>query len=428
MDAISSCTLFGSLFILLLLSAFFSASETGMMSLNRYRLRHLAKQGHRGARLAENLLKDPGRLLGTILLGNNLVNNAAAAVATVIALKYFGEVAIAFATGLITLLILIFSEIPPKTYAATYPERIAFPAAYLLTGLIRLFSPVVKVVNMAGNGLLLLFGAKMKRESDSLSSDELRTVVQEAGEKITPSEREMLLQILELSKMTVDDVMVPRAEIEAIDIEHEWDEILNQLATSLHTRVPLFRGTLDNPIGVLHMRRVLQLIHREELTPQSLEASCEAVHYIPEETRLPQQLLALKEKRHQLGLVVDEYGDVIGLITVEEILEEIVGEFTRQTPGIDEDANLQEDGSYLIRGSANVRELNRNLGVNLPLMEAKTLNGLILDTFEDIPPVGTTLLLGGFPVEVVQTQGTSVTIARLTTDPITTARGDKDES
>lgn len=398
-----------------------------MMALNRYRLKHLAKQGHRGAHLAENLLKDPGKLLGTILLGNNLVNNAAAAVATVIALKYFGEVAIAFATGIITLVILIFSEIPPKTYAATYPERIAFPAAYLLTGLNRVFSPVVKLVNLAGNGLLHLLRVELKRESDSLSSDELRTVVQEAGEKITTSEREMLLQILELSKMTVDDIMVPRAEIEAINIENEWDEILDQLATSHHTRIPLYRGTVDQPLGILHMRRILHLLHSEELTPENLVTSCEPVHYIPEETRLPQQLLALREGRHQLGLVVDEYGDVIGLITVEEILEEIVGEFTQQTPGIDEDATLQEDGSYLIRGSANLRDLNRHLGVSLPLDGAKTLNGLIIETFEDIPSPGTTLLLGGYPVEVVKTQGTSVTIARLTSNPVTRLIGDDSE-
>ncbi len=413
MEDIPIGALLGALVILILLSAFFSASETAMMALNRYRLKHLAGTGQRSARIAARLLDQPERLLGTILLGNNLVNNAAAAVATVIALKLYGEVAIAFATGLVTLVILVFAEVPPKTAAALYPERIAYPAAFILDILIRVAKPIVWLVNVAGAQVLSLLGIERDRRADTLSADELRTVVQEAGAMIPKSHRSMLLRILELEETTVDDIMVPRSAIEAIDLDADWDDIVAELATSHHTRLPVYRGSLDNIVGELHLRRVLHLSHSDEFNRRNLERLVREPYFIPEGSKLTQQLLALQAQRRQMGLVVDEYGDLMGLVTLDEILEEIVGEFTQQLPGISEAVAPQADGSFLVDAGMTVRDLNRKTGWRLPTDGPKTLNDLILEYLEDIPEAGTSLLLAGYPVEIVQTRGTAVTVARI---------------
>lgn len=414
LDNISIGTLLGVLVLLLSLSAFFSASETGMMALNRYRLKHLADSGHRGARIAQRLLERPDRLLGTILLGNNLVNNAAAVVASVLALKLYGEVALAAAAFLITLVILVFAEVPPKTLAALHPERIAFPAAFVLHTLQKIAFPFVWLVNTLGSGVLRLFGSRLQPpHSEQLNTDELRTVVKEASTIIPHSHQAMLLRILDLEKITVDDVLIPRAEIEAINIDDDWDDILVQLGTSHHTRLPVYEGTLDNIIGVLHLRKVLHLIQRGEFDKESLMSVMREPFFIPEGSPITQQLIALQSKRRRFGLVVDEYGDLQGLVTLEEMLEEIVGEFTVQTPGIAEDVYVEKEGSYLVRGSANIRDLNRKMGWQLPTDGPKTLNGLILEYLEDIPQPGTSLLLAGYPIEILQTKGTAVTVSRL---------------
>lgn len=413
MDDIPIGALFGALGLLILLSAFFSASETGMMALNRYRLKHLAESGHRGARIAQQLLETPDRLLGTILLGNNLVNMAAAAIATVIALKLYGQFAIGIATFLMTMVILVFAEVPPKTVAALHPERIAFPAAYVLYWIQKIFHPFVWLVNRAGSFILQLFTVSMIKGSDQLSSDELRTVVEEAGRMIPKPHQGMLLRILDLEKITVEDVMVPRSAIEGIDIEDDWEAIVNQLATSHHTRLPVYRGTLDNVIGVLHIRRVLHISQGSEFSKESLLQVISEPFFIPEGTRLTQQLLALQKQRRQLSLVVDEYGDLKGLVTLEEILEEIVGEFTSHLPGIAENVHDKEDGSYLISGQSNIRDLNRKMEWHLPINGPKTLNGLILEFLENIPESGTSFEIDDYKIEIVQTRGTAVSVVRL---------------
>lgn len=417
LDDISIGTLLGVLILLLSLSAFFSASETAMMALNRYRLKYLAESGHRGARIAHDLLEHPDRLLGTILLGNNLVNNAAAVVASVLALKLYGEVALAAAAFLITLVILVFAEVPPKTLAALYPERIAYPAAFVLLVLQKVAYPVVWLVNTLSNGVLRLFGARLHRRREQLNAGELRTVVQEAGARLPHSHQAMLLRILELEKITVDDVLIPRAQIEAINIDDDWEDILVQLGTSHHTRLPVYEGTLDNIIGVLHLRKVLHLIGRDEFGKESLKQIMREPYFIPEGSPLTQQLLALQAKRRKFGLVIDEYGDLKGVVTIEEMVEEIVGEFTAQAPGIDEDVHVEKDGSYLVKGSANIRDLNRKMGWELPIGGPKTLNGLILEYLEEIPKPGTSLVLAGYAVEIVQTKGTAVTVSRLRDPP-----------
>jgi len=386
-----------------------------MMSLNRYRLKTLAEKGHNGARLAAALIARPEQLLGTILLGNNLANVSAATITTIIAMRLFGDFAVAFATVALTIILLVFAEVPPKSLAARFPERIAFPAAYLLTPLVKIASPVVAMINMAGRVITGFFPGR--GQSDELNAEELRTVVRESGARIPESHQQMLLRILDLEKITVGDIMIPRSAIEAIDLDDDWEDIRNQLATAHHTRVPVYRGSLDNIVGTLHLRRLLHLFETEteldERTLDDLLPLIRAPWFMPEDARVTQQLLALQDDRRQLGLVVDEYGDLKGLATLDDILEEIVGEFTAHVPGISEDAHEDADGAFLVNGSANVRDLNRRMGWDLPIDGPKTLNGLILEILEDIPRPGTSLRLDQVVMEIVQTRGTAVSVARL---------------
>ncbi len=413
MEDISVGALTGSLIFLIILSAFFSASETAMMAINRYRLKHLAEAGHRGARYTRKLLDDPHQLLGTILLGNNAANLTASAIATILALRLFGDIPIALVTFGLTLVVLIFAEVAPKTAAAMHPEWIAFPAAYVLYPAQKIVRPLVWIVNQAGSWLLKPLVGEKKHSADALSADELRVAVAESGTYIQESHQNMLLQILDLEKMSVDDVMVPRAEIEVIDIDDDWDEIVNQLATSHHTRLPVCKGSLDNVIGILHLRKVLHLSQTNEFNRDGIMKIIREPYFVPESSPLTQQLLNLQEERRRLALVVDEYGDIKGLVTLEEILEEIVGEFTDHAPRLAEDVHQQPDGSVLIRGTANIRDLNRKMNWELPIDGPKTLNGLILEYLEDIPEPGTSIRLAGYPIEIVQTRGTAVTVAKI---------------
>ena len=363
------------------------------MAVNRYRLKNLAKKGHRGARLAQYLLDRPDRLLGTILLGNNAANIAASGVTTFIALQLFGDLAVAVAGGVLILVILIFAEVAPKTMAATYPERIALPAAYILFALVKLTHPIVWLVNQISCAFLAPFGMRPGVKSDSLRPEELRVAVLESGKHIPKPHQNMLLRILELEQITVDDVMLPRTEVEAIDIDDEWELIVDQLATSHHTRLPIYQGSLDNIIGVVHLRKVLHLSQTSEFSKENLKKIMRDPYFVPEGTKITQHLLNLQDKGHTFGLVVDEYGDFKGLVTVEEILEEIVGEFNDSVPGLSEDIQKQDDGTYLVRGSANIRELNRRMHWTLPQDGPKTLNGLILEHLEAIPEPGTSFLV-----------------------------------
>ena len=414
MDRVSLFTLFTSLIALLFLSAFFSASETAMMALNRYRLNNLAENGHKGAKKCLELLEHTDRLLGTILLGNNLVNNAAAALATVIALKMVGEVAIAFATGAITLIVLILAEIPPKTVAALYPERIAFRAVYILAAFQWITYPIVTLVNHLGSFLPRLFGIIIKKRDDALSPDEIRSVVKQSTHLLPDTHQDMLLRILELENITVEDIMIPRATIEAINLDDEWDDILEQLATSHHTLIPVYRGSLDNIVGEVHLRNVLHQYQEGSLTLDDfLEVIREPI-FIPEGTKLTEQLIVLKEKRRKSALVIDEYGDIRGLVTLDEVLEEIVGEFTIQIPGVSQDVYEEESGSYLVDAKANIRDLNRKMNWHLPVNGPKTLNGLILEELQDLPNAGTTIKIDSIIIEIVKTNSAGVDVVRMT--------------
>ena len=384
-----------------------------MMAVNRYRLKHLAEDGHRGARLARELLQHPDRLLGTILLGNNAANLGASTCTTLIALELYGEAATAVATGILLLVVLIFAEVAPKSVAAVYPERIAFPAAYVLYGLSKVLYPLVWLVNWTGSRFLLLFGVRLTKRKDSLSPEELRIAVLESSGHIPETHQSMLLRVLELESITVDDIMLPRTEIEAIDLEADWDQIVEQLATSHHSRLPVYRNSLDNIVGLLNLRKVLHLSQTGDFNKTGLENILREPYFVPAGTAITQQLLNFQDSRRRFGLVVDEYGDLRGLVTMEEILEEIVGEFTNTVPGLDTDLYPQADGSYLVRGSANVRDLNRRMQWELPTDGPKTLNGLILEYLEAIPETGIGLKLGKYTVEVVQTRGTAISMARI---------------
>ena len=397
-----------------MLSAFFSAAEIGLMTLNRYRLRHLVASGHRGARLASRLLERPDRLLGLILLGNNFANITASSVATLIALEFYGEKAIAIAAGLLTFVILVFAEVAPKTLAALNPERVAFPAAYVLAPLLRVLYPLVWLTNILANLFLRAFGISVHRQrSHEVTAEELRALVREADVLIPASHQDMLLAILDLEKVTVDEVMVPRNRIEGVDLDTDWDELLRQLTGSRYTRLPAYRGSLDNVIGVVHIRRVLNLMHENRLDRAAFDQLIVEPYFIPAGTPLNTQLLNFKQVKRRLGLVVDEYGDIQGLVTLDMILEEIVGDFTTRALGQIEDVHPAPDGSFLVRGSVSLRDLNRQLGWELPTEASHTLNGLVLEYLEDIPEPGTSLMVQGYAVEILRTRGTAIELARV---------------
>lgn len=405
----------GALVFLLALSAFFSGSETALMTLNRYRLRHLAAAGHPGAKLAERLLSKPDRLIGLILLGNNFVNILASSLATIIAIRLGGEGAIPIAAGLLTLVVLIFSEVAPKTLAALNPERIAFPASWVYTPLLRVLFPLVWLVNLMANAVLRLLGSYPDDDAEgtALSREELRTVVNEAGAMIPKRHQKMLINILDLEKVTVDDIMVPRSELDGIDLDQPLDVILEQLEQIPYTRVLVYRGSIDQVVGFLHSRRVMQAQLDGELDRDTLEGLIRAPYYIPKGTPLNRQLLNFQRNRRRTALVVDEYGDVQGLVTMADLLEEIVGEFATDPADGIADVLPQEDGSFLVDGSANLRDLVRTMHWELPTDGPKTLNGLIVEYLESIPETGTSLLVAGYPIEVVQTQDNAVKTARI---------------
>ncbi|MEM7207390.1 MAG: HlyC/CorC family transporter [Pseudomonadota bacterium] len=408
--------LFSVLAILIVLSGFFSGSETALMTLNRYRLRHLANGGHRGARRAAKLLEKPDRLLGLILLGNNAINLSASALATVIALRLYGEAAIAVATFILTLLVLIFAEVAPKTLAAKHPEPLAFFASYIYTPLLHPYCPlvwIVWIVNVFANGLLDALGLnKQKATSDNLSTDELRTVLNETGGLIPDEHQTMLLNILDLEKITVNDIMVPRNEIHGIDLDDSWKEISQQITGSPHGRVPVFHESIDNVQGFIYLRKFIDLRRRKEVTLEHLKSQIHEAYFIPENTPLTVQLLNFQKDAKRIGLVVDEYGDILGLVTVEDILEEIVGEFT-SSPADEHEMVIEDDGSILADGGIALRHLNRHLGWSTPADGPKTLNGLILEYLENIPEPGTTFLIDNHPVEIIEIRDNVVQSARI---------------
>jgi Mg2+/Co2+ transporter CorB len=413
-DDIPLAGLISLLVFLLVLSAFFSGTETALMSLNRYKLRHKVRAGHRGARIAETLLQRPDRLIGLILLGNNAVNISASALVGVVSVQIGGELGFAIGTAALTLVVLIFAETAPKTLAALHPERVAFPAAYVYFVLLKVLYPLVWLTNMMANGVLFLCGLR-KSDSDgyALSREELRTVVYEAGARISGKYRQMLVSILDLEKVTVDDVMVPHKEIIGIDLDDPIDEIADVIRNSEHTRLPVFRDTIDNVLGILHLRRLANVFSHKELVKSELQELLVEPYFVPEGTPLSTQLVQFQKGRQRFALVVDEYGDIQGIVTLEDILEEIVGEFT--TDPADDDDEIVRDGdkAFLVNGTANIREMNRVLQWDLPTQGPKTLNGLILEFLETIPESGTCLKIAGYPMEIIETKENRVQLARI---------------
>lgn len=403
MEDIPLGSLYFTLFILILLSGFFSSSETGLMAINKYRLRHLANKGHRGAKLAQKLLRKPDRLIGLILLGNNLVNILAASIATVIGIRLFGLNGVWISSLVLTVVILIFSEVAPKTVAAVNPERIAFPASYPLYALLKVLYPVVWLVNGLANLVLRPFKVRTNVElMEHLNREELRTLVKEGGEQIPDDHQRMLVNILDLEQATVEDVMIPRQDIVGIDLDDDWEDILTQLTQTVYTRMPVFRESVDQVEGLLHIRTIIAKLALGGLTFEDLKRSVQRPYFIPEGTALTQQLLEFQRRERRMGLVVDEYGDIQGLVTLDDILEEIVGEYTAESRAKTRDIRVLDDGNYLVNGGAPIRGLNRNMDWQLPEHEASTLNGLLLEELGDIPSGKASIKIGPHIMTVLE--------------------------
>ncbi|MFC1080236.1 HlyC/CorC family transporter [Pasteurella multocida] len=416
MDSIPLSTLFITLIILLIISAYFSGSETGLLSANRYRLRHLAEKGHRGAKKAEKLLKKTDVLLSLILICNNLVNITASAITTIIGMRLYGDAGVAIATGALTFVMLIFAEILPKTIAARYPEKVAFTSSHLLSVFLRLFTPLVYFMNLIIQGILALLRLKSDNKSTSLSPEELRSIVNESGKFIPSAHQEMLLSILDLEGVTVDDIMVPRNDIGGIDIDDDWKAIMRQLNHAAHGRVVLYKGNMDeNILGMLRIREAYRLmLDKNEFNKETLIRAADEVYFIPEGTPLNSQLLNFRNNKERIGLVVDEYGDIKGLVTLEDILEEIVGEFTTSTaPSINDEVIPQSDGSLIIEGSANLRDLNKLFDWNLDTEDARTFNGLILEHLEEIPEEGTVCEINGLQITILEVNDNMIKQAKV---------------
>ena len=407
--------LFGCIAILIIISGFFSGSETGMLSLNRYRLKHLIKNNHKAAQRAHDLLSRPERLIGVILIGNNLVNILASAIATVIAIRLFGDAGIAIATLSLTIIILIFAEITPKTIATLYPEKFAFPASALLKVLLTLLYPAVWLINHITDLLITIAGLDPgKKQDDQLSSDELRTIVDEAGDLIPDRHQGMLLNILDLESATVEDIMVPRGEAFAIDITDSDAHILKQLQACEYTRIPVYDGDIDNVLGILHMRSLSRLLgDAADFNKDSLRPLIREPVFSPEGTGLHMQLMNFQKETRRIAIVVDEYGSVMGLVTLEDILEEIVGEFTSNLIDDTEEFESFADESFIIPGSASIREINRFTGWRLPLDGPKTLNGLILEKLESFPDAHATVQLEECVIEILEINNNIVERARI---------------
>jgi Mg2+/Co2+ transporter CorB len=404
----------GILFCLILLSAFFSSSETGMLSINKYRLKHLVKSKNRSAIKVNSLLERPDRLIGVILIGNNFVNILASAIATIIAVRLWGDAGVAIATAALTMVVLIFAEVTPKTLAAIHPEKIAFPASWILAILLKVLYPLVWVVNGLSNGLLRLIGVHASQKNhDTLDSEELRTVVNEASGLIPAAHQEMLISILDLEKVSVEDIMIPRNEVIGIDIEDTIEEIIEQICQSRHTRMPVYNGEINKVIGILHARHAAVFLRDPTPSKAALLKATVEPYFIPESTSLNTVLLNFQKDHQQMGIVVDEYGDVQGIAALEDVLEEIVGEFTPPTQDEEEEIQTLDDGSFRIEGSTHIREINKTLDWHLPTDGPKTLNGLIIETLEFIPEHPISLWVGHYMIEIQEIEDKVVKYAKL---------------
>ncbi|WP_313668833.1 HlyC/CorC family transporter [Atlantibacter sp.] len=416
MEHISTTTLIVSLIIMVVVSAYFSGSETGMMTLNRYRLRHLAKQGNRAARRVEKLLRKPDRLISLVLIGNNLVNILASSIATIVGMRLYGNAGVAIATGVLTFVVLVFAEVLPKTIAALYPEKVAFPSSVLLGPLQIVMMPLVWLLNTVTRILMRMVGIKVDNVvSAALSKDELRTIVNESRSQISRRNQDMLLSVLDLEKVSVDDIMVPRNDIVGIDINDDWKSIVRQLTHSPHGRIVLYRDSLDDAISMLRVREAYRLMtEKQEFTKEMLLRAADEIYYVPEGTPLSTQLIKFQRNKKKVGLVVDEYGDIQGLVTVEDILEEIVGDFTTSmSPTLAEEVTPQNDGSVIIEGGANIREINKAFNWHLPEDEARTVNGMLLEALEEIPAKGTRVRIAQYDIDILDVQDNMIRQVRV---------------
>ncbi|WP_183172478.1 HlyC/CorC family transporter [Atlantibacter sp. RC6] len=416
MEHISTTTLIVSLIVMVVVSAYFSGSETGMMTLNRYRLRHLAKQGNRAARRVEKLLRKPDRLISLVLIGNNLVNILASSIATIVGMRLYGNAGVAIATGVLTFVVLVFAEVLPKTIAALYPEKVAFPSSVLLGPLQIVMMPLVWLLNTVTRILMRMVGIKVDNVvSAALSKDELRTIVNESRSQISRRNQDMLLSVLDLEKVSVDDIMVPRNDIVGIDINDDWKSIVRQLTHSPHGRIVLYRDSLDDAISMLRVREAYRLMtEKQEFTKEMLLRAADEIYYVPEGTPLSTQLIKFQRNKKKVGLVVDEYGDIQGLVTVEDILEEIVGDFTTSmSPTLAEEVTPQNDGSVIIEGGANIREINKAFNWHLPEDEARTVNGMLLEALEEIPAKGTRVRIAQYDIDILDVQDNMIRQVRV---------------
>ena len=407
--------LFIALIALIIISGYFSGSETSMMSLNRYRLRHMAKHHHRSAKRCHSLLQRPDRLLGMILLGNTFANILASALATILASHYFGDLGIAVATVGLTLVVLIFAEVMPKTIAAYYPEGFAFPASVGLQWLLKLLYPLIWIINAIASLILRPFGIRVSTQNhDHLSPEELRSVVDESTGKLTGRRRNMLLSVLDLEKVTMTHCMIPRTQVYALNIDQNWSGLIRALKHSPYSKVPVYRGELNNIIGMLRLRKVIEFIDSQSTSKAQLEKLIEPAYFVPESTTLQQQLLNFQKNAEDIAIVVDEYGDIQGLVTVEDIVEEIVGEFTNVTqPTANDYTKRQADGSYVVDGTMTVRDVNRDLQLKLPTDGPTTLNGLITEYLEAIPTSATCLKIEGTRIEILRVKDKAVKWAKI---------------
>lgn len=400
---------------LIVLAAFFSASEIGMMSLNRYRLRFLVKKNDRQAIRVNQLLAHPERLLSVVLIGNTLANIIASMAATLIGQHFYDQVGVLVATGLLTLVILVFSEMTPKTLAALYPQQVAFACSLPLKILLMIFAPLVYLISSVANGILRLCGVSLdKAQREALTGEELRSVVHEAGGLLPIEHKSMLISLLDLEQARVEDIMVPMAEIVGIDLDQPWNKLLEQLETTQHTRLPVFRTNIDNLVGMVHLRSVLNLVLDQRLDMEGLLKIAEAPYFIPEATPLNVQILNFQKMKRRSCFVVNEYGDIQGLVTMEDILEEIVGEFTTDIAALSKDITPEENGSVIVDASMTLRNLNRLLNWNLPLLGPRTLSGLIIEYLGYIPPAECCLCIENHQIEILKLSENTIKSVRIT--------------
>lgn len=407
-------TLFIILFFLIILAAFFAGTEIGMMSINRYKLKHLVKKNDKQAIRVNQILARPDLLLSVVLIGNTLANIVASTIATLIGQRLYGDVGVAIATALLTFIILVFAEMIPKTFAAIYPQQVAFATSLPLKVLQQVFAPLVWMSSFISNSILRLFRISIDRiQKEALTGEELRSVVHEAGGLLPVEHKSMLISLLDLETATVEDIMIPKAEIIGIDLELSWSQLLEQLETAQHTRLPLYRDTIDDLVGMIHVRDVLNLALEDNLDLQSLLNAADLPYYIPEATPLNIQILNFRKMKKRSSFVVDEYGNILGLVTMEDILEEIVGEFTTDVAALSRDITPQSDDSVIVDASLTVRHLNRLMGWQLPLIGPKTLSGLIIEYLGYIPPSDSCLTIDNYRIEILKVSDNTIKSVKL---------------